>query len=134
MTIMINTDIQMSFHECWVCGMPFAITEGFQYAAERKHLTFHCPNGCRLSFGESEADKLKKQLARERAKHDQTKARAEENWAAYEAEQRSKAAVSGHLTRVKKRVQNGVCPCCNRHFKDVQRHMASKHPEYAKDD
>ena len=32
------------------------------------------------------------------------------------------------LTRVKNRVSRGVCPNCNRTFKDLARHMASKHP------
>ena len=26
-----------------------------------------------------------------------------------------------------------VCPCCNRHFTDLQKHMASKHPGYGGD-
>lgn len=28
------------------------------------------------------------------------------------------------------RIRNGVCPCCNRSFKDVHRHMKSQHPEF----
>lgn len=30
---------------------------------------------------------------------------------------------------IKKRVQGGACPCCNRHFVQLERHMATKHPE-----
>lgn len=36
----------------------------------------------------------------------------------------------GLLTRMKNRVGNGVCPCCNRHFKNLQGHMKTKHPEF----
>jgi hypothetical protein len=25
-----------------------------------------------------------------------------------------------------------VCPCCNRTFSNLQRHMAHKHPQFAK--
>jgi hypothetical protein len=32
---------------------------------------------------------------------------------------------------MKKRAVAGVCPCCNRHFRELERHMASKHPKYA---
>lgn len=28
-----------------------------------------------------------------------------------------------------KRIHNGVCPCCNRSFVNLQRHMKTKHPE-----
>jgi hypothetical protein len=28
-----------------------------------------------------------------------------------------------------KRVNAGICPCCNRHFTDLERHMKSKHVE-----
>ena len=30
-----------------------------------------------------------------------------------------------------KRVHNGVCPCCNRSFQNLQKHMKTKHPEIA---
>ena len=47
------------------------------------------------------------------------------------AAERSAAAYKGHLTRVKRRVGNGVCPCCNRTFKNLADHMTTKHPDYA---
>jgi hypothetical protein len=47
-----------------------------------------------------------------------------------EAERRSKAAYKGQLTKVRRKVANGSCPCCNRHFENLQRHMQTKHPEY----
>ncbi len=45
---------------------------------------------------------------------------------------RSAQTYRGHLTRVRKRVGNGVCPCCGRTFKQFAEHMQSKHPEYGK--
>ena len=44
---------------------------------------------------------------------------------------RRMAAAKGELTKMKKRVGNGVCPCCNRQFVNLQRHMATQHPGYA---
>ncbi len=35
------------------------------------------------------------------------------------------------MTKVKKRAANGVCPCCNRTFSDLARHMKAKHPDFA---
>ena len=34
------------------------------------------------------------------------------------------------LHSVKARVAHGVCPCCNRTFKQLARHMKTKHPDY----
>ena len=38
--------------------------------------------------------------------------------------------MKGQVTRIKKRVANGVCPCCNRTFKDLAAHMSTQHPDY----
>ncbi len=37
--------------------------------------------------------------------------------------------VSNQYSRMRKRIQNGVCPCCNRTFQNLARHMASEHPD-----
>lgn len=36
----------------------------------------------------------------------------------------------GHATRITKRAKAGVCPCCNRSFENLRRHMASQHPTF----
>jgi len=33
------------------------------------------------------------------------------------------------LKTIKKRIHAGVCPHCNRHFQNVERHMKTKHNE-----
>ena len=33
-------------------------------------------------------------------------------------------------TKLIKRIKNGICPCCNRTFKQLAAHMKNKHPEY----
>ncbi len=37
-------------------------------------------------------------------------------------------------TRIKNRIANGVCPCCQRSFKNLHRHMQTKHPDYSTSD
>jgi len=59
--------------------------------------------------------------------HDQTRADRDHK----EAQRRAEKAAK---TRIKNRIGNGVCPCCNRTFKDLASHMKCKHPEYASDD
>jgi hypothetical protein len=33
------------------------------------------------------------------------------------------------LRRIQKRTAAGVCPCCNRTFQQLARHMKTRHPE-----
>jgi hypothetical protein len=86
---------------------------------------FWCPAGHQRHFvsGESEEIKLRRQLQQkiqnEAYLNDQIKA----------AERRTSAA-RGVVTRIKNRVSHGVCPCCNRTFANLMRHMKTKHPAY----
>lgn len=43
---------------------------------------------------------------------------------------RSLVAHKGHTTRLKNRIAAGVCPCCQRTFQNLARHMKCKHPKY----
>ena len=36
----------------------------------------------------------------------------------------------GVATRMKNRIKVGVCPCCNRTFQDLAKHMASQHKDF----
>lgn len=109
---------------CKTCGIMFALPEEMlDRARTHPDIWWHCPNGHQWHFPvRTEAQKLKDvkdSLARERARHEQTTA--------------SLRATRGVVTKQKnrlRRVAKGVCPCCNRHFKDVRRHMETKHPEY----
>jgi hypothetical protein len=47
-----------------------------------------------------------------------------------EAAERSAAAAKGNVTKLRKRAAAGVCPCCNRTFLALQKHMAHKHPDF----
>ena len=79
----------------------------------------YCPNGHAWQFmGASLATQLER--AKSRATH------LEDQRDAAEASARS---YKGHVTRIKNRVRNGVCPFCNRSFGDVRAHMATVHPE-----
>lgn len=68
---------------------------------------------------------------RERTAHDRTKASRTEARRERRDMERSRNAYKGQVTKVKNRVSKGVCPCCNRYFKNLHRHMENKHPDYA---
>lgn len=115
--------------KCW-CGIHFAIpTELYEHMQRRKGdrnpPECHCPLGHTMIFtGKTEAQ-------RERELREAADARAAGLRAEKDQLLASNRALKGVVTRTKNRVGKGVCPCCNRHFTDVERHMASKHPEYA---
>ena len=120
---------------CWhdQCGVEFAITERLHALVLERGGTLHCPHGHRLGLGESLLDREKK--LRERAESNAkwwteraTHAREEQDRIA-----RRLSAQQGATTRLKRRIANGVCPCCNRHFANVERHVSQMHPEFRRD-
>lgn len=42
----------------------------------------------------------------------------------------SSSRIGATKTRIKNRVKNGVCPCCNRTFENLARHMQAKHSDF----
>ncbi len=107
------------------CGITFAVPRGWQRERQEDHTTFYCPNGHQQYFpGETDAERLAKELARERQRLDQAQAAVKDL-------ERSRRAIRGQLTRQRNRIAKGVCPCCKRHFRDLFRHMQTKHPQFA---
>lgn len=118
--------------ECCRCHMLFAIPLDLQNRLRRSHDNFYCPAGHSQQYtGKSEAEKLRDQLAiKERQLEDMDSRRrsaaAEAQMARY-GERAQKAA----KTRLKNRIAAGSCPCCKRNFENLQRHMKTKHPDFA---
>lgn len=116
---------------CGNCGVWFGV-EAKMLAGRRKDgENFWCPRGCKIHYGEFENAQLQRQLqAKERALQAErdANARARQQRDHYE---RSARTYRGHLTRVRKRIGNGVCPCCQRTFTNLARHMQGQHPHYA---
>lgn len=123
----LDVGLDLAVYECGSCGVLYAVGEGFDRARRNDHKAFYCPNGHSKRFsGESDEERLRRErdearnrLAREQAQHDQTEARLR--------------ATKGVVTKQRKkldRVKHGVCPCCNRHFENVEAHMATEHPDF----
>jgi len=109
---------------CFNCGVPFCITTELQERRLRDHKTFYCPNGHgQVYTGETKAQKLARKVARLESEMDQKNARIERI-------ERSRSAMKGQVTKIKNRVAAGVCPCCNRTFQNLARHMKGQHPQY----
>lgn len=124
------------------CGIVFGLEQGFVRHRRQDHKGWYCPNGHLQYFlGENEAERLKKELERQKAESQRELAKEQQRrkWAeesrdmANKREDRAKrkaAAFKGIVTKTKKRVGNGVCPCCNRTFANLMNHMKTQHPKY----
>lgn len=116
---------------CW-CGIKLAIPHDLHDYAIREEHTVYCPLGHKFIYGSTvrvELEEAQKNLREERKRVQATR-----DLLAHE--ERSHAATRGHVTRQKKKLEKvvaGVCPVdgCKRHFKDLRRHISTKHPDYA---
>lgn len=113
--------LELWVSDCFTCGVIFAMTSEHEERLRESHATFYCPNGHTMWFkpGKSDEQKLKEAKVRETALQDQLTS------AIHDAE-----ATRVALLRDRERFANGVCPCCNRTFQNVLRHMKGEHPDY----
>ena len=117
MNITVPTTIVYETIECAVCGHLMALPTTFVRNRRDDHKGFYCPNGHSNYFAaQSEADRLREEKARAISQLDQERA------ARYDAEH-GRAKVERKLARVAK----GVCPECQRTFRNLARHMKCKH-------
>lgn len=84
----------------------------------------YCPNGHRWEFRTDKS--FKAQLEDEQRRVQNMKFQRD-------LHKRMAAAARGQATKLKNRIKNGVCPCCNRSFTNLRRHIANQHPDYCKD-
>ena len=103
---------------CCNCGMSFAMTGDFKRRRLIDRKIFYCPAGHGQRYiGKTEEEKLRDALE------------AEKGRAALLQRQRDE--VSKSYSKMRKRVSNGVCPCCNRTFQNLLEHMKTQHPEFS---
>ncbi len=123
--------ITEAFHvvSCYTCGVRFGIESTLhQRVVTDAKGSVHCPAcGALTCWRESEDKKQIKELERKLKWEADNAARQREQKEAAEA---SLIATKAVVTRIKNRAAVGVCPCCNRTFKQLAAHMAMKHPDF----
>ena len=123
--VSLNLDIDFSQESCKACGAVFWIEARKMRYARNNNGSYWCPGcGTRWTFLETEADRLRRKLKDAEESRDWYKGRMEN-------EQKRHSATKGQVTKLRKRASAGVCPCCNRSFQNLRRHMKTKHPDFA---
>jgi hypothetical protein len=125
MGVQFVENVWLETEQCCNCGIVFAMTADFKKRRLNDKGWFYCPAGHRQRYiGPTEAQKLREELERKQQMLAAAEARA--NTAEMERQQVTKAH-----RRMRERVMNGVCPCCNRTFQNLMQHMRSEHPDFS---
>jgi hypothetical protein len=122
--------------DCCACGILFGVPVDLDKRNRNDHSrSFYCPSGHGQHYtGPTEAQRLRAQLeTAERQRDNAESARIAARDQARSAE-RSASAYKGRVTRLKNRAAAGVCPCCQRTFQQLARHMSAKHPDFRDSD
>lgn len=127
----ITATVRISTITCAACSMTFGVPERFEANRRDDHTRFYCPAGHSNYFdGKSDADKLRDELSREQERRARLESSVE-YWKGRERQkERSVRAHKGIVTKMRKRIANGVCPCCHAKFKNLRDHMREQHPDW----
>lgn len=117
--------------DCSVCGVMHGVPFGYLARRREDGQTFYCPNGHTQVFRTTDKQRLEAEVSRLKqrmAEKDDEAAKLRDQIAHQEARARG---FQGVIAKQKKRAAAGVCPCCTRHFTNLERHMKGRHPDYA---
>jgi hypothetical protein len=118
----VTVETVLQPHTCKSCGVLFALPREFTEQRRNDGQTWYCPNGHQWVYRDTEVMRLRRAL-------EQQEANAEWYRDQLSASERSLSATRGVVTKLRKRAHAGTCPFgCRRHFVDLERHVASKHP------
>jgi hypothetical protein len=117
---------------CCSCGVLFAAPRDLLAHALKDHdHWFYCPNGHSQHYtGKTEAQKQRERADREADRAARCAAERDQALASARAQRGAATRARNQRDRVERRAAAGVCPCCNRTFKQLARHMRSQHPGF----
>jgi hypothetical protein len=122
MTVAVYTAVNLEPVTCFRCGVIFGLPDDFYANRKRDQDNWFCPNGHEQHFiGETEAAKFRRLW---KAEQDRAAALSADR----DQVQASLTATKGVVTKLRKRAITGTCAFCHRHFANVERHVATKHP------
>jgi hypothetical protein len=114
------------------CGHITFLSDDHITERRRDHNRIYCSTCGRTNTypDESDVEALERQLTTVKDQRDTSRRMTQIARGERDHIKRSLTAHKGHTTRIKNRIAAGVCPCCNRTFKNLARHMGNKHPDY----
>lgn len=122
---------ELYMESCCNCGIEFAIPADWRQQRLKDHRQFFCPNGHSQSYVKGPVEELKgKLIAAEKAA---TQERDKRLFAerALDNANRKLVRTTKKLTRIEKRIAQGICPCCEQRFPNLGQHIAEMHPEFS---
>ncbi len=123
---------RLTITRCW-CGIALAIPEDlYRWAQAEKHRAVHCPLGHEFVFTENATDRANRRAKEAEATAARLRSGIQAARDQARAAERSAIAYKGHLTRLRNRVANGVCPVagCKRSFTNVRAHIEGQHQDW----
>lgn len=118
---------------CYKCKVPLWLDEAEERVLRQTGGEFFCRwgHGQVFAAGKTEAEVAREERDEERRRRERLE--QENARLAFEANESAEAArkAEAETARLKKRAGAGICPCCNRTFTQLARHMQAKHPEIA---
>lgn len=107
--------------ECCSCFAPFAMSAEHYRLRKEDKKSFWCPAcGTSMSYRESES-------ARRIREAEQRADTAVREAATARGQLRT---VTRQAEKMRKRIRNGLCPCCRRNFPSLGEHIRKQHPEF----
>lgn len=113
-----------SVTQCGTCGVWYTVPETVHANHQRLGGYSFCSNGHQWGWPSGAEEKEREAIRLERDRLKQAAARLEDEISSERA--RAVAAEKKYL-QARRRAAAGVCPCCNRTFSNVQKHMLTKH-------
>jgi hypothetical protein len=131
-----NRLIGFVLEECCNCGIPFLFPQSYYDQRQMDGKGFSCPNGHEQHYSKTKEQKLREEME-EKERHHQEEIKhltgQSETWRdMWQNKVKENKTLKQQKTRMKNRIAAGVCPCCDRTFQNLARHMASKHSEAVK--
>jgi hypothetical protein len=122
-TILINGEKHV-VNQCGTCAVWHTVPEIIYDTYVREGGFWSCPNGHKRGFRKGTEEVERDKIRRERDQLKQDAARLNEELA---TERKRAEDAERKTVQMRRRAAAGVCPCCNRTFLNVQRHMKTKH-------
>ena len=126
----LQAGVELQTITCGGCCMTFAVPDVLMRRYRQEGITLKCPNpacpwGGMVSRA-SENTKLKEEL-------EATKRRLEFERLGRQAAEGAAEKERRKVRKLERRAKGGACPCCNRSFVALARHMKTKHPDFARE-